>query len=75
MCHITKAWNNYIPPPKIPPSPRFCVAMNYIESIDSLLVFGGALEEEYYNDIWLFDLNEGYWQALVLSSAILPGSI
>lgn len=73
---LVKAWNNYnFPSNKIPPSPRSFPALGCLKWKGALITFGGAMEQNYYNDVWLYHLDYYYWEVLAPSSDILPGNI
>lgn len=50
-------------------------SMDYDPAINSLLIFGGRVQNTYYrNDVWLYDLSQGVWAWIAGSSTDDPPS-
>lgn len=69
---LVKASNNYIPQTKVPPAKRAYLGMGCIPSKNALIIFGGSIDKDYLNDIWLYHLDSNHWEELFPSSDILP---
>ncbi|OMJ73406.1 hypothetical protein SteCoe_27918 [Stentor coeruleus] len=66
--------NIYIPPEKVPPSPRAFVSLNYYPSINTLLTFGGYSGKDYFSEIWQYNLDTNFWSLLSPGSEFFPFS-
>ena len=65
---------SYIPSTRIPPTERNFAVMDYLESLNALILFsGGLLDGTYTNDLWSFNLTSNYWSEIVPTSSTLPG--
>ena len=63
-----------IPATGTPPSKRERSAMAYSASSSSVFVYGGFEDvNEYYEDIWRFDVSTNKWEELISPSRFTPG--
>ena len=63
------------PSTNTPPSVRIYHFMDYGESINSIIIFGGYQGiQHYYNDVWKYDFNAGIYTSLVHTNDVVPGN-
>jgi hypothetical protein len=55
-----------------PPGPRVSAALGFHPSEDALLLYGGACDDGWCNDLWSYDLDQGAW--LELAERCDPGT-
>lgn len=64
---------NLIPEYGTPPSKRYLASMAYSSYNGWIIVFGGTDDTNYFNDVWVFDLNTKIWLSLYPASSSVPG--
>ena len=63
-----------IPDTKTPPTRRQDSALAYDSQLNSLFIYGGFEDtNEYFDDMWRFDLNSNTWEEVLSPSPVLPG--
>jgi Galactose oxidase, central domain len=64
---------NLIPEYGTPPSERYWVSMTYCSDASSIVVFGGTDDENFFSDVWTFNLDESVWAVHYPSTTSVPG--
>lgn len=66
---------NRIPETNMPPSKRAYHFMDYCETTNQLVIFGGLTTFDlFHNDIWIFDINKSQFFNVVPSTETEPGN-
>ena len=63
-----------IPTTGNPPEMRTLSAFTYSLQLNSIIMFGGTNNHDYFNDLWLFNLSEFQWSKAYVSSESRPSN-
>ena len=64
-----------IPETGAPPMMRKSNSMTSSVLLNSIIIFGGADNQNYFNDLWLFNLTNYQWSKQYILSTARPGKI
>lgn len=71
---IVQGFNtSLIPEYGTPPSKRHSSSMTYSSIHNSMIIFGGTDDTNFFNDVWVFNLATEVWSVLNPSSSVAPG--
>ena len=61
-----------IPTTGIPPPGRYDNIFIYSDALNSIIIFGGTNNQNYFNDLWLLNLDYFQWSKQYVSSGVRP---
>ena len=65
---------NYIPTTKTPPSGRINPLLIFHESLNSIILFGGQQDSNFFSDLYIFSLTLNSWDYIIPITQNNPGN-
>ncbi len=68
--YTTNKWKEM--KPKVSPHGRIGHSMVYDKNIKRIVLFGGLDGYQFFNDVWIYDVNTNTWEQIAINSSMGP---